>query len=161
MGYHPAVRVLEQLQKSVKKVLPIKDTISRSRNGAVVFIPPLQRLHIYYDHPRMGAGGTSKGMVEWLHTKLIPFAKSHPHIEIAIQPRGQQPPEVVGSYGTGHQKKMWVAKLDRDEIHRKILYLANTAGGVDRTYTTPVLRARGEGVDPVWNPFQAEKTFHP
>ena len=109
----------------------------------------------------MGGGGTSKGLVEWIHSHLIPFAKRHPYVEIALQERKNHHPELVGCYHTGHQKKIVVRKLDKKDIHKKIMYLAETSGGEDRAYPVPVLRGRGDGVDPVWNPFTAEKTFHP
>ncbi|TPX39957.1 hypothetical protein SeMB42_g06171 [Synchytrium endobioticum] len=161
MGYHPAKQVLENISKTVKKVLPVQNTVSRSRNGSVTYTPPLQHLHIYYDHPRLGGGGTSKGLVDWIHANLIPFAYDHPHVEIAIQNRKQLPPEILGVYNTGHEKRIIVKGLDRRDVHKKIMYLAETSGGPDRSYPLPVLRAKGEGVDPVWNPFNAEKTFHP
>ncbi|KAI9204986.1 uncharacterized protein BJ171DRAFT_502600 [Polychytrium aggregatum] len=145
-----------------KNLIPEKDLGSRTRNGSGAFVPQLLKLHIYYDHPRMGYGGDSKGTVEFIKTRLTSLAQKYKYVEFAVQPRVSNPPEVVAVYANGIEKRFPLKRFPASAVYEKISTLLGTSsrGPTKSRSGRPVI----SNEDPVvhsWNPFDSEHRFKP
>ena len=72
----PALRTLRQLYPA-----PSAPQTTHFKNGVGAFVLPCFRIDILYDHPRIGRGGSSRGVVDLIikatneRSELIRFAK--------------------------------------------------------------------------------------
>ncbi|KAJ3322966.1 39S ribosomal protein L51, mitochondrial [Blyttiomyces sp. JEL0837] len=109
-----------------KRILPTKNLDSVWHNGTGAFVPTIRKVTIHYDHPRMGAGGDSRGMVDFIHDILPGIAKERPYVEFSVQPRPQSPPELIAYYMNGTVQRHVCRHLMPSEIKRHANYLCDT-----------------------------------
>ncbi|KAJ3211542.1 hypothetical protein HDU67_004445 [Dinochytrium kinnereticum] len=109
-----------------RKILPDKNLTPRFQNGIGCFIPQIRKVVVHYDHPRLGAGGDSTGMVEFIHKHLITCAESRPYVEVCVQPRKKSPPELIAYYMDGSMRRHVCYRLDSRDILRQFNYLCDT-----------------------------------
>ncbi|KAI8920761.1 hypothetical protein DFJ77DRAFT_447253 [Powellomyces hirtus] len=161
------IRKLQNAPGLAKRILPVKDLTSRGHNGAgLTFVPQITKLVLRYDHPRLGAGGSSTGMVAFLTSQLPAVARARPYVEICVQPRNAVPPHILATYASGKKTLVPCAGLSAKEVAAKVAFLCDSMDGEERNVKSgrPVLTAGhqlAERVDPVWDPFTAEHTFRP
>ncbi|KAJ3066929.1 39S ribosomal protein L51, mitochondrial [Podochytrium sp. JEL0797] len=121
-----AKKLITQLQEAglQKQILPVKDTTSYFQNGAKgVFVAPIRKVTLYYNHFR----GDSRGMVDFVHTRLSSFALAHPHVEFCVAPRhGSTPAELQGFYVGGQLRRHVCYRLDAATVERHLAYLCDT-----------------------------------
>jgi hypothetical protein len=91
------------------------------------FVPELRKLVIHYDNPRIGAAGDSKGMVEFIQSRLPQLAQNRPFAEFAVQKRPNSPPELIAYYMNGSIKRHICYRLDGKQIEKHAKYLCDTA----------------------------------
>lgn len=130
---------------------------TRFQNGVGAFYLPLQKLVITYDHPGPRKGGSSRGVVEFIKTRLTRFAKENPQVEIAVVPATGHP-LITGHYVYGKEKQIDVRNCSVSEVVKEVHKLRDSNGGKEIKYRTAVV-AGSESVVPLWDPFHAEKTF--
>ncbi|KAJ3412176.1 39S ribosomal protein L51, mitochondrial [Chytridiales sp. JEL 0842] len=106
-----------------KRLFPAKDLTSHKK----AFVPEIRKLVLHYDYPRLGAGGDSKGMVEFIQNRLPAIAQSRPYAEFAVQRRPNSPPELIAHYMNGSIKRHICYKLSMQEVERHAQYLCNTS----------------------------------
>ncbi|KAI9339926.1 cytochrome P450 [Obelidium mucronatum] len=103
--------------------LDLPNKTSYFQNGSKgVFIPPIRKLQLFYNHN----SGDSRGMVNFMHTHLIPFATALPHVEIQVSPRKGAPAEIQAFYVGGQVRRHVCYRLDADTIQRHAQYLCDT-----------------------------------
>jgi hypothetical protein len=136
-------------------------------HGKKVFLPPIVGLKIRYDVPRMGAGGDSKGMVEFLTKNLKWIAQDRPYVSFeVIRERGA--PQLIAEYSTGAREILEVKRQSAQEIKKKVLELLDARGGRYVSGTRVVQPVRplpgivpSQGSLPPWDPLRAPTLFKP
>ncbi|KAJ1327104.1 hypothetical protein BSLG_005254 [Batrachochytrium salamandrivorans] len=134
-------------------------------NGVGSFVPAICRLAIYYESPRIGAGGNSRVMVEFLKNRLISVAKARPYVEIkVIHHRG--PPELRATYTNYTTRRISCDGLDLAHVQLKVNELCDGTGanGTGRKFAQPVKKGAGsqrDNIVPAWNPFHSKDIYRP
>ncbi|KND00309.1 uncharacterized protein SPPG_04634 [Spizellomyces punctatus DAOM BR117] len=150
-----------------KRILPPKDLTSRTHNGAGgAFVPQITKLTIHYDHPRIDAGGNSRGMVKFLLDRLPTLAAERPYVEICVQPRRASPPKLVATYANGKVKAISCSKFTPEQIEKQVAFLCDSMDGEEKRVKRgqPVIKGGNKmagRVEGVWDPFTARQTFRP
>ncbi|KAJ3006027.1 hypothetical protein HKX48_000338 [Thoreauomyces humboldtii] len=153
-----------------KRILPPKDLSTHGHNGsALTFVPQLTKLTLRYDHPRMGAGGSSAGLVAFLTTRLPLVASQRPYVEFCVRPANAVPPTLTARYACGRRVDVDVSRMKVDQVAREVAFLCDTRDGQEtRVVRGSPVRAdgtagagRGTRVGGVWDPFTADSTFTP
>ncbi|KAJ3024953.1 UNVERIFIED_CONTAM: hypothetical protein HDU68_007632 [Siphonaria sp. JEL0065] len=120
-----AHRLIGKLQEAglQKQILPVKDTTSYFQNGSKgVFVPPVHKLVVYYNH----GSGDSRGMVDFVHLKLVDFAKTNGHVVVQVTPRAGAPAELQAFYVGGQVRRHVCYRLDAASIEKHANYLLNS-----------------------------------
>ncbi|KAL2918614.1 39S ribosomal protein L43, mitochondrial [Polyrhizophydium stewartii] len=165
----PVKRFIRQLKalepKLQKKLLPEKDLDSRPVNGVGAFVPPICRLTLFYDSPRHGAGGDSRGMVDFLTSQLLDNAAKRPYVEFSVTHRSG-PPELLATYSNGTQRSILVKRKTPSEIQKSLDLLCNSWGPAyaARKFPSPVRTGPGSTLHEAqnqWDPFHAKHVFRP
>ncbi|KAI8619998.1 hypothetical protein BC830DRAFT_1051250, partial [Chytriomyces sp. MP71] len=91
-----------------------------------VFVPPIRKLTLFYNHPGIGHGGDSRGMVDFVHTKLVSLAERRPYVEFEVVPRPSAPAEIQAFYTNGAVKRHICYRLTADEVLRHAEYMCDT-----------------------------------
>eukprot|EP00842_Homolaphlyctis_polyrhiza_P000381 jgi/Hompol1/1343/HPOL_005570-RA len=164
----PLLKYIEKLRSFdglKNKLLPQKDLSSVAVNGSGSYIPPICRLTLTYDPPRIGAGGDSKGMVDYLQQSLPQFAASRPYAEFAVvNQRG--PPTLIATYNNGSQRQFNCQRLSAAKVDKAVKALCDSVGAshAARKFPKPVLKGSGSARDhvlPAWDPFHTKQIFRP
>ncbi|KAI8820783.1 uncharacterized protein EV422DRAFT_530146 [Fimicolochytrium jonesii] len=164
-----ARQLIKKLQDAglQKRILPPNDKSSHGHNGAGgVFVPQINKLTVHYCHPRVGAGGNSAGMVDFIKNRIVHIAKARPYVEICVRPDLYRKPALVAQYASGKKVVVDCSHDTPREIEQKLGFLCDSRDGQEKKLTSgqpviPAGRTGGEGVEPVWDPFTAKKTFKP
>ena len=139
------------VRKIVKDLNLLKNTnwdmnpqrfVAKEKNGMGHYILPCQKLVINYDHPSIGKGGSSTGVVAFLKNSLIKFAQENPSIEIIVQPTPYQHPIVKAHYGNGRSKQANLANLGANDVQKAIQGLRNASGEKERQWIKSVISER-------------------
>ncbi|KAI8587573.1 hypothetical protein BDZ88DRAFT_424983 [Geranomyces variabilis] len=161
-------QLIKQLQQAglQNRILPTKDLTSRGHNGAATFVPAITKLNLRYSHPRIGAGGSSAGLVQFLTTRLPAIAASRPYVEICVQPRNGVPPTLTATYAGGKKVAIDVGKMTSGEVEKQVNFLCDSMDGEEKHIQRgkPVKVGGHKGAAralPAWDPFTAPTTFKP
>ena len=136
--------------------------LPKPRNGVNAFVLQLGKLYFHYDIPTVTSGGSSKGMVNYIKTKLPQFAQKHPSIECIISRRPRHHPCLRGVYMNGKEKVICVKNFDANQIAKKVERLRTTSGFKVKRFTSgkPVLSDTPSPAG-LWDPLTASSTFQP
>ncbi|KAI8927865.1 hypothetical protein BC831DRAFT_450749 [Entophlyctis helioformis] len=165
----PAKKLIQQLRsefpKLQSKLLPPQDLSSVAVNGVGSFVPPICRLQLFYDTPRLSGGGDSRGLVDFVKTRLSHHATHRPYVEFAVVHR-RGPPELLATYNNGSVRSVLVPRLDRKSIERRVHELCDSTGQANeaRRFPTPVKKGSGSARDavvPAWDPFHSADVYRP
>uniref|UniRef100_A0A7S0ZED4 Large ribosomal subunit protein mL43 n=1 Tax=Timspurckia oligopyrenoides TaxID=708627 RepID=A0A7S0ZED4_9RHOD len=74
--------------------------------------------------------GSSQGVVEYVQTRLVPWATANPQFEIKTKVKPAGHPSVLGIYSNRFQRGLTLRNLDPNEIQLRLDYLRNTLGHV-------------------------------
>ena len=110
----------------------------------------------------MGAGGDSKGMVEFLSQKMVQLAQDRPFVAFKVESK-RGPPSILATYTNGYTKTFQVSRKPAEDILKKTVYLLDSRGKRDVKMTSPVRphKMASMPVVPLWNPFTAKTIFKP
>ncbi|CAG8497976.1 6821_t:CDS:2 [Diversispora eburnea] len=126
-----------------------KFLVSKPKNGVGGFVFQCRKIEFNYCE----RSGSSRGMIEYFKTKLIPFAKRNPQIEIIVTPRPSKHPLVRGTYLNEMQKDICVKNLDPKEIDKYVqLIRDNTGYKAKSRFKKPVISTT-PSVRGIWSPF--------
>ncbi|KAL9626994.1 MAG: hypothetical protein Q9204_006886 [Flavoplaca sp. TL-2023a] len=127
---------------------------STSRNGVGTFIRQCKRLDFHY----CDWAGSSRGMNQFLQSRLPRFAASHPSIEIHVSPRPHRHPVIRGHFINGTQHSICVRNLEMKDILRKAEILRDMSGEKARRIKGGrVVGSLNEGTRGIWSPFHGAK----
>ncbi|KAJ8324183.1 39S ribosomal protein L43, mitochondrial [Batrachochytrium dendrobatidis] len=164
----PVKRLMQELSvfpKLKKKLLLQKNMDSVNVNGVGSFVPSICRLKIFYESPRIGAGGTSRSMVDFLKHNITSLAQSRPYIEFNVVHR-RGAPELEATYNNGSTRNIICSKLNVKQIKEKTAELCDGSGSsaTGRKFAQPVKKGAGSQrdlVNPTWNPFHSKDVYRP
>mmetsp|Transcript_19297 Transcript_19297/g.17529 ORF Transcript_19297/g.17529 Transcript_19297/m.17529 type:complete len:132 (-) Transcript_19297:21-416(-) len=72
--------------------------------------------------------GSSRGMIDWIRTKLVDFATNNPSLIITTEIKRNKHPFLKGIYLNGNDKVICVKNQDSNVIHNYALFLRNQIG---------------------------------
>ncbi|KAI8850816.1 hypothetical protein BC829DRAFT_388371 [Chytridium lagenaria] len=133
-----------------RKILPDKNLTPRFQNGIGCFIPQIRKIVVHYDHPRLGAGGDSAGMVDFIHSHLFACAEKRPYVEICVQPRKKSPPEFIAYYMDGSMRRHVCYRLAARDILHQFNYLCDTLPLGEAKAEEPQLGNADASAENVW-----------
>jgi large subunit ribosomal protein L43 len=99
--------------------------------------------------------GSSRGMNEYLRTRLLSFARENPQIEVIVTPRPRKHPVIRGFYLNGNEKVICVRNSEPSQIAKAVELLRNTSGRKVINYKRPVI-SDTPSVRGIWSPFDAK-----
>ncbi|KAL1523874.1 hypothetical protein AB1Y20_018793 [Prymnesium parvum] len=71
-------------------------------------------------------GGSSAGIREWLDTKLVPFAKDNPQIDICVSLKNNRHPHVKAAYLNDPPKSLSLKNMSAPQVDERISFLRNS-----------------------------------
>ncbi|ELR10837.1 mitochondrial ribosomal protein L51/S25/CIB8 family protein [Acanthamoeba castellanii str. Neff] len=98
-------------------------------------------------------GGSSRGMREFLETRLPEFQKKNPQVLVDVVKRRNRHPHLSGEYLIGREKSVGVGGLEADEVEHYIYHLRNQWGLKSRRLGAGQIVSQRRSVQGVWNPF--------
>ncbi|RIB06762.1 thioredoxin-like protein [Gigaspora rosea] len=129
-----------------------KTIISLAKNGVGAFVFPCRKMEFTYCE----RSGSSRGMIEYLKTHLIPFAEKNPQIEIVVTPRPSKHPFVRGLYLNGREKGISARNKTPEEIVETVnLIRDNTGFKNNKRFKKPVISTT-PSVRGIWSPFNTQ-----
>ena len=120
-----------------------------------MFLPSIQKITFYYNIPRIGAGGNSMGMIEYLENNLLQLTKSRPYIHFQVK-RRNGPPEIIAEYYNGSPKSLIMSRKKEPEISKMVNYLCDSNTLFDSKKPPVISTKAAVPVDSPWNPFQSK-----
>lgn len=146
--------LLEQIQAvpGLGKITRNPILTSHGVNGYKSYVPQINRITILYDHPRLNGGGSSKGLVDFIKTRLPSIASAYPYVEFAVQNAPKRWPELRAVYANGHESSVYVRRFNVHEVEKSLLELVHRGGGVERKRYKPVV-SDNPCVAGIWDPF--------
>ncbi|KAJ1523810.1 39S ribosomal protein L51, mitochondrial [Nowakowskiella sp. JEL0078] len=155
-------KLIKQLEAAgAKSIISKPDLRSKAVNGVGAFVFPLQKLTFQYDQPRIGAGGTSKGITQFLLTSLSDFASKHPTVEICVERITRNDPKLIAKYVFNVGKEINCKGMPLEEVKRRVKYLAETSGFPDTKFSKPIIDSNSNKVMRPWDPFHSNTMFKP
>jgi lysophospholipase L1-like esterase len=135
---------------------------SKAVNGVGTFVPAICKLVLRQNPPRPGAGGDSKGMVEYIHENLRELTKSRPYAQIQVQ-NYRGPPKVIAFYNNGSNQIINVSRWKKQDIAKAVARVCDTSGSISqKKFPSKVLKGAGSTLDQLlWDPFHADQLFRP
>ncbi|XP_064392186.1 large ribosomal subunit protein mL43-like [Halichondria panicea] len=93
-------------------------------NGVGSFVCQLKRLTFQY----CKAGGSSKGVRQYLDSYVVKLAKEAPHTAIYVRLRPGRHPRLVGEFLNGNSQVVPVPNLSSGEIKEHVWRLGSASG---------------------------------
>lgn len=100
--------------------------------------------------------GSSRGMNQFITSKLPEFAESNPQIQFSVTKRPHAHPIIRGVYINGREKVICVRNLKDSEVLEKCRLLKDASGLKLKKRRHPV-ESTNESVRGIWSPFAADK----
>jgi hypothetical protein len=72
--------------------------------------------------------GSSRGIREWMSTRLVSFAESNPDLLIKTELKRNKHPILTGQYVNGNAKTLCIKNLGPTEVETKVLFVRNQIG---------------------------------
>ncbi|CAG8674611.1 17883_t:CDS:2 [Acaulospora morrowiae] len=133
----------------MNKIHRAKHIISRPKNGVSGFIFQCRKIEFNYCE----RSGSSRGMIEYLKSRLISFAKKNPQIEIIVTPRPSKHPLIRGTYLNGFQKDICVRNKEPKDISEVVQLIRDHTGYKAKgRFKKPVISTT-PSVRGIWSPF--------
>jgi large subunit ribosomal protein L43 len=124
---------------------------SIGKNGVGAYVLQCRKLVFEYCEK----SGSSRGMNEYLRTRLLSFARENPQIEVIVTPRPRKHPVIRGFYLNGNEKVICVRNSEPSQIAKAVELLRNTSGRKVINYKRPVI-SDTPSVRGIWSPFDAK-----
>ncbi|RUS22024.1 thioredoxin-like protein [Endogone sp. FLAS-F59071] len=126
--------------------------IAKARNGVGAYVLQCRKLVFNYcEH-----GGSSKGMIDYIQSNFLKFAKENPQIEMLVQNRPGHHPIIRGFYLNGRDKVICVRKMSAPDIADKVKLLRDSSGAKLKKLTKKSVLSTTESVRGIWSPFHTK-----
>ncbi|KAL2312727.1 54S ribosomal protein L51, mitochondrial [Schizosaccharomyces pombe] len=136
-------------------MIEIIPKISIPKNGLGSFTRPCRRIEFSY----CNWGGSSKGMKEFLSTKLESLAKESQDVEFHVTNRQGKHPLIRAYYNTGREKVICTRKMSASSIFQKAILCRDSDGLKPRLIKYPV-ESTNPSVRGIWSPFSDQAKPH-
>ncbi|XP_037805991.1 39S ribosomal protein L43, mitochondrial [Lucilia sericata] len=119
------------------------------QNGLGRYVCQLQRVTLKF----CKNNGSSKGMREFIESKLIDFAKENPGIVVYVKPRRHRTPVLVGEYLNGEREWLNCRNSSKDDILKWIELLKTQNGPSSATRLRKMWHTDVPSIQGPWTPF--------
>ncbi|ODV84822.1 hypothetical protein CANARDRAFT_200398 [[Candida] arabinofermentans NRRL YB-2248] len=125
--------------------------VSRARNGIGAFITPCKKITLTY----CNFGGSSKGMREFLSTRLKKISSNYPSIYFQVLLKPGFHPVLKAEYNNDLTKQICVRKWNVDVVENKLKLLINSSG---KNLSKPksLVKSMNSSVRGIWSPFHID-----